>query len=105
MTEPIYETKTQENAQETAIELDVSVRKVNDSTKRGRKALKVEWPTEAFTAGQVTKLLEGKMSRASVHSKLKRALEFGELTVLKKEQPKMGRPITVYSVKKSQPSQ
>ena len=103
MSEPTYQMKTEENTQENTQEtpdLEVYVRKVNDTTKRGRKALEVEWPSQAFTAGQVTKSLRGRMSRASVHSKLKKALEFGEVNIVRTEQPKMGRPITVYSTKK-----
>ena len=101
MSEPTYQADNQEKPQENN-NLEVFVRKVNDTTKRGRKALEVEWPSESFTAGQVTKSLEGRMSRASVHSKLKKALEFGEVNIVRTEQPKMGRPITVYSTQKQE---
>tara|TARA_Y100000004_G_scaffold197368_1_gene271528 strand:+ start:3360 stop:3608 length:249 start_codon:yes stop_codon:yes gene_type:complete len=67
---------------------------------RGRKPVNVNWPDTEFTAEEVTQSLGSSLSRVSVHSKINKAVEAGELTLVKRVKPKMGRPKSVY-VKKS----
>jgi response regulator of citrate/malate metabolism len=66
---------------------------------RGRKPVNVSWPGGEFTAEEVTKTLGNSLSRVSVHSKINKAVETGELMLVKKVKPKMGRPKSVYAKK------
>ena len=66
---------------------------------RGRKPVNVNWPDEEFTAEEVTRSMGSSLSRVSVHSKINKAVESGELTLVKRVKPKMGRPKSVYAKK------
>ena len=69
-----------------------------DSTnsKRGRPSVNVSWPTAHFTAQEIHDSLDKKISRVSVHAKINRAVDQGELEVCGKVKPKTGRPSVVY---------
>ena len=67
--------------------------------KRGRKPVEVTWPRVEFTASDVAKQMQGRLSRVSVHSKLNKAVETGEITIMRKTSGKMGRPHVIYKVK------
>ena len=64
--------------------------------KRGRPTFDVTWPKTDFTAEEIHKSLENKLSRVSVHAKINRAVSTGELVTVGKIKPKTGRPKMVY---------
>ena len=64
--------------------------------KRGRKPIRVSWPNGEFTAKDFLQLNENKMSRASAHSKINQAVDYGQVTLVRKVNPDIGRPINVY---------
>ena len=75
--------------------------KLEKLTKRGRKPIRVDWPNGEFTAKEFLQLNENKMSRASAHSKINQAVDYGEVTLVRKVNPDIGRPINVYRVASS----
>ena len=66
------------------------------SSKRGRPNVNVSWPEAPFTAQEVHDSLDKRISRVSVHAKINRAVNAGELEVVGKVKPKTGRPSVVY---------
>jgi hypothetical protein len=72
--------------------------------KRGRPTFEVTWPQSEFTAEEVHKSLENKLSRVSVHAKINRAISTGELVTVGKIKPKTGRPKMVYKLAASRDS-
>ena len=64
--------------------------------KRGRPAATINWPEGEFTAGEVYHLNRDKVSRVSIHNKINRALEDGNILKLRKSQNKIGRPSFTY---------
>jgi len=68
------------------------------TNKRGRKPISVSWPNGEFTAKDFLQLNENKMSRASAHSKINQAVDYGQVTLVRKVNPEIGRPINVYRV-------
>jgi len=64
--------------------------------RRGRPGFDLTWPEGSFTAQEIHDVLGGKLSRVSVHAKINKALENGELTLVGKVKPKTGRPRIVY---------
>ena len=66
------------------------------SSKRGRPSVNVDWPEAPFTAQEIHTTLDKKISRVSVHAKINRAVDCGELQVCGKVKPKTGRPSVVY---------
>tara|TARA_Y100001938_G_scaffold119261_1_gene165140 strand:- start:8388 stop:8642 length:255 start_codon:yes stop_codon:yes gene_type:complete len=68
------------------------------TNKRGRKPILVDWPNGEFTAKEFLQLNENKMSRASAHSKINQAVDYGQVTLVRKVNPDIGRPINVYRV-------
>ena len=64
--------------------------------KVGRKPVKVEWPDGEFTAKDVEKNFSGKISRVSIHDKIKQAKKNREILFLREDQPDLGRPCAVY---------
>jgi hypothetical protein len=66
-------------------------------SKKGRKPVLFDWPEKDFTAEDIQKSLEGKLSRVSIHTKINRGLKSGEIKLLKKVKPALGRPCSVYS--------
>ena len=71
------------------------------TSKRGRKPISVNWPNGEFTAKEFLQLNENKMSRASAHSKINQAVDYGQVTLVRKVNPDIGRPINVYRVSSS----
>jgi len=71
---------------------------LHKTSKRGRKPINVNWPNGDFTAKEFLKLNEDKMSRASAHSKINQAVDYGQVTLVRKVNPDIGRPINVYRV-------
>tara|TARA_Y100000592_G_scaffold46345_1_gene73536 strand:- start:21601 stop:21843 length:243 start_codon:yes stop_codon:yes gene_type:complete len=71
---------------------------ISEKSKRGRKPIKVSWPEGEFTAQDFLKLNDGRMSRASAHSKINQAVDFGKVNLIRKENPAIGRPINIYRV-------
>jgi len=67
----------------------------NQPKKRGRKPVPLTWPQGEFCAEELVN--QSCISRVSVHSKIKRGLESGEIHLVKKEKAKMGRPKCIYS--------
>ena len=73
----------------------MKIKMSNQSKKRGRKPVPLAWPQGEFCAEQLVD--QSCISRVSVHSKIKRGLESGEIHLVKKEKAKMGRPKCIYS--------
>jgi len=71
---------------------------LESTRKRGRKPIIVNWPNGEFTAKDFLQLNENKMSRASAHSKINQAVDYGKVTLVRKVNPDIGRPINVYRV-------
>ena len=65
----------------------------------GRPPVHLDWPDGEFTAKQLAETLISKLSRVSIHSKIKKALnsEIPSLEVVRKVKPRVGRPETVYA--------
>jgi len=65
----------------------------------GRPPVYLKWPEGEFTAKQLAETLTGKLSRVSIHSKIKKDLnsENPELEIVRKVKPRVGRPETVYA--------
>ena len=69
------------------------------NTKRGRPKINIEWPdTQSFTAQDVLDFLGGKVSRVTVHNKLKEGIEMGNLEKVGLMKSVNGRPKIVYSM-------
>ena len=64
--------------------------------KRGKVPQLIDWPQGVFTAEQVHNTVANAMSRVSVHTKINKALEDGELTRVGKSKPSLGRPKVQY---------
>ncbi|MAF24567.1 hypothetical protein CL634_03190 [bacterium] len=82
----------EENTEETKPEKSIK-------GKRGRPPFKVDWPEGEFTADEVYQALNKKLSKVSIHTKIKIAMEAGELVTVGKVQPKTGRPKSTYKVR------
>jgi response regulator of citrate/malate metabolism len=67
----------------------------NTNTKRGRKPVFLDWPDTEFTAKEVASVMQGKLSRVSVHARINKAVESGEITIVR-QKGGMGRPQNVY---------
>lgn len=72
--------------------------KTESPIKRGRKPISVDWPNGDFTAKDFLILNNNKMSRASAHSKINQAVDYGRVTLVRRVNPDIGRPINVYRV-------
>ena len=64
--------------------------------KVGRKPFNLTWPDGEFTAKDVEQKQEGKISRVSIHAKIKQARKNREIVFLREDQPDLGRPCAVY---------
>ena len=64
--------------------------------KRGRKPVHVDWPNCEFTASDVAKKMEGRLSRVSVNSKINDDLKNVNVNIEIKNECKMGRPCFIY---------
>ncbi|MAF43685.1 MAG: hypothetical protein CMI54_05915 [Parcubacteria group bacterium] len=65
-------------------------------SKRGRPPVEISWPDVVFTAQDVVDTLPKKVSRVTIHSKLNKAVDEGNLTVVGMAKTKNGRPRTKY---------
>ena len=52
-----------------------------NSSKRGRPSVNVDWPEAPFTAQEIHDALDNSISRVSVHAKINRAVDHGELEI------------------------
>ena len=66
--------------------------------KRGKTPQLIDWPEGVFTAEQVHNTVANAMSRVSVHTKINRAVESGELRSVGKSRPSLGRPKVQYTL-------
>lgn len=64
--------------------------------RRGRPPYDVAWPEETFTAKDVYKNLDGRLSAVSVQLKINKAVKNGELQRVGQKRQSMGRPTIVY---------
>lgn len=64
--------------------------------KVGRKPFNLSWPDGEFTAKDVEQRQAGKISRVSIHAKIKQARKNREIIFLREDQPDLGRPCAVY---------
>jgi response regulator of citrate/malate metabolism len=71
----------------------------NTKKKRGKAPLIISWPDGVFTAEQVHTSVATALSRVSVHSKINTAVKTGELEVVGKSKPSIGRPKYQYRKK------
>ena len=53
----------------------------NNRRKRGRPPVDISWPDVEFTAQDVVETLPSKVSRVTVHSKLNKAVDVGDIKV------------------------
>ena len=67
------------------------------SNRRGKASQLIEWPDGTFTAEQVHQTVASNMSRVSVHMKINRAIESGELKKVGKVKVSLGRPKVQYA--------
>ena len=66
-------------------------------SRRGRPPVDISWPDVVFTAQDVVDTMPKKVSRVTVHSKLNKAVDQGQLTIVGVSKPKNGRPRTKYT--------
>ena len=65
-------------------------------SKRGRPSVEISWPDVVFTAQDVVDTLPQKVSRVTIHSKLNKAVDEGDLTVVGTAKTLNGRPRVKY---------
>jgi len=65
-------------------------------SRRGRPPVEISWPDVVFTAQDVVDTLPQKVSRVTIHSKLNKAVDEGDLTVVGMSKSTNGRPRTKY---------
>tara|TARA_Y100000593_G_C4263992_1_gene313741 strand:+ start:862 stop:1119 length:258 start_codon:yes stop_codon:yes gene_type:complete len=65
-------------------------------SRRGRPPVNIDWPDVVFTAQDVVDTAPKKVSRVTIHSKLNKAVDSGDLTVVGVSKTKNGRPRTKY---------
>lgn len=66
------------------------------TVQRGRPPVDILWPNIAFTAQDVADLQQKKVSRVTIHSKLNKAVDKGELKIVGKLKKRNGRPRISY---------
>jgi len=66
------------------------------SKKRGRPLFNIAWPEGSFSAKDVFKTLDGKLSNVSVQLKINKAVSQGELTKVGTVKQSTGRPTSIY---------
>jgi len=72
-------------------------------SRRGRPAVDISWPDVVFTAQDIVDTSLNKVSRVTIHSKLNKAVDMGELEVVGVSKTSNGRPRVKYC--KSAPAQ
>jgi hypothetical protein len=65
-------------------------------SRRGRPPVDITWPDVVFTAQDVVDTVSEKISRVTIHSKLNKAVDVGDLTVVGASKTKNGRPRVKY---------
>ena len=65
-------------------------------SRRGRPPVNIDWPDVVFTAQDVVDTSPQKVSRVTIHSKLNKAVDVGDLMVVGVSKPQNGRPRTKY---------
>ena len=65
-------------------------------TRRGRPPVDIYWPDVVFTAQDVMDTSTRKVSRVTIHSKLNKAVDQGELEVVGAAKTSNGRPRVKY---------
>lgn len=70
-------------------------------SRRGRPPVDIAWPDVVFTAQDIVDTSTEKVSRVTIHSKLNKAVDMGEITVVGSSKTKNGRPRVKY--KKTEP--
>ena len=55
----------------------------------------MSWPDKEFTAKEMAELMKGSLSRVSIHARLNKAVESGEVKIVR-QKTGMGRPQNVY---------
>jgi len=65
-------------------------------SRRGRPPVEITWPDVVFTAQDIVDTSTEKVSRVTIHSKLNKAVDVGDLTVVGSAKTKNGRPRTEY---------
>ena len=65
-------------------------------SRRGRPPVEIAWPDVVFTAQDIVDTVPEKVSRVTIHSKLNRAVDIGDLTVVGATKTKNGRPRVEY---------
>jgi hypothetical protein len=68
-----------------------------DVKRRGRPAVKVEWPDGHFTVKDLASTVSTPLSNVSIQLKINTAVRSGALRVVGKSTPKAGRPRVLYS--------
>lgn len=66
--------------------------------KRGRPEVSISWPQGEFTAGEAYLLNKDRVSRVSIHNKINRGVEDGDILKVRKSQNKIGRPSFTYAL-------
>ena len=74
------------------------IQKSQKKSKEDESQLRFHGHEGEFTAQDFLKLNDGRMSRASAHSKINQAVDFGKVNLIRKENPAIGRPINIYRV-------
>jgi len=64
--------------------------------RRGRPPVDIAWPDVVFTAQDIVDTSTEKVSRVTIHSKLNRAVDMGDLTIVGASKTKNGRPRVIY---------
>ena len=85
---------TEGNVTNTGAGTDITYR--TENKQKGKPIFMINWPDSEFTAEEVYKAMESKLSRVSVHSKINRAVTSGEIEPVGEVKPKTGRPKVVY---------
>lgn len=71
--------------------------------RRGRPPVNISWPDVVFTAQDVVDTTVSRVSRVTIHSKLNKAVDSGELNVVGVTKTANGRPRVRYC--KAEPQQ
>lgn len=65
-------------------------------SRRGRPPVDISWPDVVFTAQDIVDTSIQKVSRVTIHSKLNKAVDIGDLEVVGAAKTKNGRPRVKY---------
>ena len=65
-------------------------------SRRGRPPVNISWPDVVFTAQDIVDTTVSRVSRVTIHSKLNKAVDSGELDVVGMAKTSNGRPRVKY---------